>query len=456
MKNLIEYEDTNYFYAFPLQQIEYPEYGINVKYNYTYCSLSFPYSLQSESKEISDLYMIRVYRYFTESLEKDIETIKSKTLFFGESRFFPYIPTRGVNKWIKIGEEEVGERKRKDLPNLRTTNFNSFDYYKDRDWYLLKNGGFHHKWNKYKVDWEQVRDLEDGNFLSDFIVLEKVYLLLILENLSSKQILPPTHADIKKILFELMIKHNPQNSKDILKATNEFIDFHYAELTDKFEWSDNLKKQMYKEHKKHEEYQLSMLENIKSGNKTKQYKSPLNLADQKPMEEYKYWTINQNSLLQTKTKNQFIKKLTKELGKLTSDEIVSFYQLTNILMNNSYTSHLWCAAYIMNGGCSDDGFEYFRYWLISQGKDVYYKALDNPDSLIDVLQKKNFVYELEEFRFIVIDAFEKVNENNMIEDIGYEIFSFSEENYPEIEFDWDEDDEKNMAKICPRLAEHFF
>jgi len=25
------------------------------------------------------------------------------------------------------------------------------------------------------------------------------------------------------------------------------------------------------------------------------------------------------------------------------------------------------AAYIINGGCSDDGFEYFRRWLVLQG-----------------------------------------------------------------------------------------
>ena len=37
--------------------------------------------------------------------------------------------------------------------------------------------------------------------------------------------------------------------------------------------------------------------------------------------------------------------------------------------------------YVINGGCSDDGFDYFRGWLIAQGKSVFMKALENPDSL---------------------------------------------------------------------------
>jgi hypothetical protein len=28
----------------------------------------------------------------------------------------------------------------------------------------------------------------------------------------------------------------------------------------------------------------------------------------------------------------------------------------------------WGAAYLANGGCSDDGFDYFRGWLIGQGR----------------------------------------------------------------------------------------
>jgi hypothetical protein len=41
----------------------------------------------------------------------------------------------------------------------------------------------------------------------------------------------------------------------------------------------------------------------------------------------------------------------------------------------------WGAAYLANGGCSDDGFDYFRGWLIGQGRKVYETVLADPDSL---------------------------------------------------------------------------
>lgn len=50
-------------------------------------------------------------------------------------------------------------------------------------------------------------------------------------------------------------------------------------------------------------------------------------------------------------------------------------------MDDAYTSELWGAAYIMNGGCSGDMFEYFRAWLIAQGRATFEAALKDPDTL---------------------------------------------------------------------------
>ncbi|MFE5591185.1 DUF4240 domain-containing protein [Streptomyces sp. NPDC056549] len=33
------------------------------------------------------------------------------------------------------------------------------------------------------------------------------------------------------------------------------------------------------------------------------------------------------------------------------------------------------AAYMVNGGCCDDGFDYFRGWLIAQGRNVFERAV---------------------------------------------------------------------------------
>ncbi|MCX4993470.1 DUF4240 domain-containing protein [Streptomyces sp. NBC_00568] len=63
------------------------------------------------------------------------------------------------------------------------------------------------------------------------------------------------------------------------------------------------------------------------------------------------------------------------------EEIVAAEQVLWDLMIESYTNPLWAAAYTANGGCSDDGFDYFRGWLIAQGREVFERVVADPDAL---------------------------------------------------------------------------
>lgn len=45
---------------------------------------------------------------------------------------------------------------------------------------------------------------------------------------------------------------------------------------------------------------------------------------------------------------------------------------------------MWAAAYVINGGCSDDGFDYFRGWLLVQDREVFERAVPDLDELADV------------------------------------------------------------------------
>jgi hypothetical protein len=68
---------------------------------------------------------------------------------------------------------------------------------------------------------------------------------------------------------------------------------------------------------------------------------------------------------------------------------------------DSYNPELWCAAYIVS--CSG-GFEYFRCWLISQGKEVFYHVKSNPDTLIDEVIEGKESYEFEGFWYVAMNA----------------------------------------------------
>jgi hypothetical protein len=69
------------------------------------------------------------------------------------------------------------------------------------------------------------------------------------------------------------------------------------------------------------------------------------------------------------------------LSARSAEEIIAAEQRLCELLAGSYQMPLWAAACVIQGGCSDDGFEYFRGWLILQGRRVFEAALGDPDSL---------------------------------------------------------------------------
>ena len=64
----------------------------------------------------------------------------------------------------------------------------------------------------------------------------------------------------------------------------------------------------------------------------------------------------------------------------------NFHDIIHVYEDLADKYGLWDAAGIMKEyGCSDDGFIDFRAWLIAQGREVYFAALADPDSLADVV-----------------------------------------------------------------------
>jgi hypothetical protein len=63
---------------------------------------------------------------------------------------------------------------------------------------------------------------------------------------------------------------------------------------------------------------------------------------------------------------------------LTLDEVLGFERELTKRHAESYRWDLWAVAYIVNGGCSDDGFDYFRGWLVANGRNYFEAALADP------------------------------------------------------------------------------
>ncbi len=131
------------------------------------------------------------------------------------------------------------------------------------------------------------------------------------------------------------------------------------------------------------------------------------------------------------------------LSRKSPEALVAFEAAYAGQVNKAYRWDLWGAAYIINGGCSDDGFDYFRDWLISEGRQRYDAALANPESLAEIDLDEGEA-EFEEFRYVVSAVYEERTGRNM--DRGEPSYPFR----PEPAGDpWDEDD---VAALYPRLA----
>ena len=186
------------------------------------------------------------------------------------------------------------------------------------------------------------------------------------------------------------------------------------------------------------------------------------LAELKPtaemMDEEQFWAIVQTAVDEAgDDEDEYLEVVKRELSKLSLKEMIGFRLRTDKLLYDSYTSEMWCAGYLMNGGCSDDGFEYFRLWVISRGRKVYEAAMANPDNLIDYIDddaEMDF-FEFELFWYVALEAFEEAVDADLYDYIDDDNFKTREGNYPNFEFNWEEDEPESMQKLCPRLFEKF-
>jgi hypothetical protein len=133
-------------------------------------------------------------------------------------------------------------------------------------------------------------------------------------------------------------------------------------------------------------------------------------------------------------------------------DIVATQQVLWDLLALSYRNPLWGAAYLINGGCSDDGFDYFRGWLLTQGQTVFESALADPDSLaalpaVVAAAESGLEFDCEAALHIAWDAHLAVTGMKLPEDA----FTIR---YPDLDPDWDFDfeDSAELATRLPRLA----
>jgi hypothetical protein len=134
------------------------------------------------------------------------------------------------------------------------------------------------------------------------------------------------------------------------------------------------------------------------------------------------------------------------------EQIVSTEQILSELMAVSYQAPLWAAAYVINGGCSDDGFDYFRGWLITQGRTAFERVVADPDHLADLPAVRAAVaagidLECESMLYIASNAYRTASGQELPSDF----FTVS---YPDLDPAWNFsfEDHNRIAARLPRTV----
>jgi hypothetical protein len=143
--------------------------------------------------------------------------------------------------------------------------------------------------------------------------------------------------------------------------------------------------------------------------------------------------------------------LVRVLSALPADDVLAFTQRYEAYVAAADFIDLWGAAYLINGGASDDAFYYFRCWLVGMGKEVYEAALADPDSLADVVTDDGF-YELS-LSGAMREAWQA--KTGKSEDAYYRALDKLPSLLPgpvDEGEDWDFDDHDEMRAHFPRLA----
>ncbi|MFI6357337.1 DUF4240 domain-containing protein [Streptomyces sp. NPDC050743] len=142
------------------------------------------------------------------------------------------------------------------------------------------------------------------------------------------------------------------------------------------------------------------------------------------------------------------------------EEIFEFQKYFDEAHDAVYRWDMWAAAYLIQGGCSDDSFIDFRAGLIALGRDWYEKAARCPDSLADHPAVRatapNPCYELfyEEINYAATEAFDRRTADRDAFDAGLVLreAASAQEAEQDMGEDFDFDDPGEMRQRLPRLA----
>jgi hypothetical protein len=132
-----------------------------------------------------------------------------------------------------------------------------------------------------------------------------------------------------------------------------------------------------------------------------------------------FWALVEKVRPRTNDPAAHCAALKRSLRRFSGAEIIGYERIFSGLVADAYRADLWDVAYAINGGCSDDGFVYFRWWLVMQGQDVLETALADPESVAEINGGTEEL-DYEGYGYVALYAYRAVTGE---EDIPYDFHS---------------------------------
>jgi Protein of unknown function (DUF4240) len=170
------------------------------------------------------------------------------------------------------------------------------------------------------------------------------------------------------------------------------------------------------------------------------------------MNTNEFWALIGDAARDGGTPDTVAGRAATALAALDAGEIVAFERHLRRVLEASYKADLFGAAYLVNGGCSDEGFDAFRGWLMAQGREAFARAVGEPDSLAELPAVRRAALTGEELgseKMLAIAA--KAHRDAT----GLELPEEPAAKRPDTDGFWDFDDEDEVRRRFPRLAALF-
>ena len=79
-----------------------------------------------------------------------------------------------------------------------------------------------------------------------------------------------------------------------------------------------------------------------------------------------------------------VQHIFRELRQKAPADLIDFEMFIGRQLRVLHSGALWRAAYLMCGGCSDDGFGDFKGWMLLRGRDFCSRCANDPEELSTV------------------------------------------------------------------------